>query len=192
MKKYLPLLLALLLLGSSAFAYDVPKNEAYYKSQIQNQRLLYNETGLVQAIQKGKDDVVGYYMKAGFNPNATYTAIPMVMYAIYANQPKCLDVLLEAGANPEATVAPMLVGTTGENALSYAIKRKSSEMVKSLVAHKVDVNKEFNGTTPLNLALQKKQTAIVEILLKAGAKPDDKTAKLVSKSKDEYLKSLFE
>ena len=64
-------------------------------------------------------------------------------------------------------------------------------MVKSLIQYKVDVNKTYKGQNPLRLAVAKKQTKIVEQLLKAGAKPDKKTIQLVQKSKDEYLKDLF-
>ena len=44
---------------------------------------------------------------------------------------------------------------------------------------------------PLNKAISSKQTKIVETLLKAGAIPNNKTWKMVDKSKDEYLKELF-
>ena len=64
-------------------------------------------------------------------------------------------------------------------------------MVKSLIESNVDVNKKFNGKYPINRALAKQQPVIVEMLLKAGAKPDEKTFKLVKKSKDEYIKDLF-
>lgn len=64
-------------------------------------------------------------------------------------------------------------------------------MVKSLIQYKVDVNKTYKGQNPLNMAVSKKQTKIAELLLKAGAKPNEKTLKMVKKSKDEYLKDLF-
>ena len=51
MKKLILILFALML-TSFALAYDVPKNEEYYKTQIQNQRFLYSMTGLCNAIQK--------------------------------------------------------------------------------------------------------------------------------------------
>ena len=91
----------------------------------------------------------------------------------------------------EATVPALFVSAHSETVLTYAIKRKNSDMVKSLIQYKVDVNKIYKGQNPLRLAVAKKQTKIVEQLLKAGAKPDEKTIQLVQKSKDEYLKDLF-
>lgn len=179
MKKKLALLAAVMLLAGTVFAYDVPKNEEYYKSQIQNQRFLYNTSGIVNAINKGNTEVVDYFMKAGFNPNSTFTGQPLLMYAVNYNKTECVDVLLEAGA--EAT----------SKALFQAIFKKSSVMVNSLIKHNVDVNAKQYGMTPLNYAIRSKQPLIVEALLKAGATADDETNKLIKKSKDEYIKDLF-
>ena len=191
MLKKIFLLSAILLVANNVFAYEVPKNEEYYKAQIQNQRLLYNATGLINAIQKGNAEAVDLFMKAGFDPNTSYAGTPALIFAIYQKQPKCVDVLLKAGADPETTVPPMFVSARSMNSLNYAINKKSSDMVKSLIENNVDVNKKFNGKYPINRALAKKQPVIVEMLLKAGAKPDEKTFKLVKKSKDEYIKDLF-
>ena len=190
MKKVI-LLLSILLISGTAFAFDVPKNEEYYKSQIQNQRFLYNATGLAGAIQKDNPEVVDMFMKAGFDPNTTLTGTPMLIFAIYQNKPECAKVLLNAGANPETSVPPMFVSVRSVNALTYSINKGSSDIVSSLIEHNVDVNKTWNGKTPLNRAIAKKQVKIVEMLLKAGATPDKKTWKLVEKSKDEYLNELF-
>lgn len=190
MKKILLIAFALLL-TNTVFAYEVPKNEEYYKSQIQNQRFLYNESGMFNAVTKKNSDVVEMFLKAGFNPNATFTGTPVVMHALFIRDIKSFDILLQYGANPETSVPALWVATKPQNLLSFAIKRKSSEAVKSLIKHKVDVNKSFNGKTPLNYAISTKQPIIVEMLLKAGAKPDEKSLKMVNKSKDEYLKDLF-
>lgn len=190
MKKTLLFLLMIFTLTNVVFATEV-KDEMYYKRQIQNQRYPYSNAGIVTAIQRGKADIVELYMLAGFDPNASYSGTPLIFFTEYAKQPNCLDILLKAGANPEATIAPMFVSAHSETVLTYAIKRKNSEMVKILIQYKVDVNKTYKGQNPLRLAVAKKQTKIVEQLLKAGAKPDEKTIQLVQKSKDEYLKDLF-
>lgn len=96
------------------------KDAMYYKRQIQNQRYPYSTAWLVTAIQRGKAYIIELYMLAGFDSNASYSGTPLIFFPIYLKQPKCLDVLL-----------------------------------------------------------------------KAGAKPDEKTLKIVKKSKDEYLKDLF-
>lgn len=190
MKKTLLFLLMIFTLTNVVFATEV-KDEMYYKRQIQNQRYPYSNAGIITAIQRGKADIVELYMLAGFDPNASYSGTPLIFFTEYAKQPSCLDVLLKAGANPETTIPPMFVSAHSETVLTYAIKRKNSEMVKSLIQYKVDVNKIYKGQNPLRLAVAKKQTKIVEQLLKAGAKPDEKTIQLVQKSKDEYLKDLF-
>lgn len=190
MKKLLLFLLVIFVFTNAGFATEI-KNEMYYKRQIQNQRYPYSNAGIVTAIQRGKTDVVELFMLAGFDPNASYSGTPLIFFPIYLNQIKCLDVLLKAGANPETTVPAMFVTAHSETVLTYAIKRKNSDMVKSLIQYKVDVNKTYKGQNPLNIAISKKQTKIAELLLKAGAQPDEKTIKLVKKSKDEYLKDLF-
>ena len=183
MKKFI-LLLSIILLANNAFAYDVPKNEEYYKSQIQNQRFLYNATGLIGALQKNNSEVVDYFMKAGFDPNTTYIGLPITFYAIKVGDMKSLESMLKHGANPNATAS-------GTNLLLWAIRYKSSESVKLLADNGADVNKEYMGNLPLNKAISSKQIKIVETLLQAGATPNEKTWKMVDKSKDEYLKDLF-
>lgn len=190
MKKF-ALFCSVLFLINNAFAYDVPKNEQYYKSQIQNQRFLYSTVGIMNAIQKGNAEAVEMFMKAGFDPNDSYAGTPLIIYAIHQNQPECLEALLNAGGNPETSIPPMFVTAKSINALNYAIKKKSSAMVRSLINHKVDVNKEFAGQLPINRALKNKQSKIVELLLNAKAVPNEKTLKLAKKSKDEYMKDLF-
>ena len=190
MKKVV-LFLIFLFFTNSVFAFEVVKNEEYYKTQIQNQRFLYSPIGLAGAIQKNKSEVVEMFMKAGFDANSTLNAIPMLFFTIYSKSPESAKILLDAGADPEADVPPFFVSPRRMNILSYAINKGSSDVVSYLISHNVDVNKEWNGQTPLNRAISKKQVKIVEMLLKAGAKPDEKTWKKVDKSKDEYLKDLF-
>ena len=191
MKKFLLITFILLLFQNIISAQDA-KDEMYYKRQIQNQRFLYSNAGLVNAMKKKNLTAVEAFMKAGFNPNDTYAKTPFLIYSIYFNSPEELKILLEAGADPETSVPAMFVTPKSTNALLYAISKKNSLMVSYLIEHNVDVNKTYNNKYPLNFAIKKKQAKIVEILLKAGAKPNDKTKALVQKSKDEYLKSLFE
>lgn len=190
MKKLFLFLTIAFSLTNIVFATEV-KDEMYYKRQIQNQRYLYSNSGIITAIQRGKNDIVELYMKAGFDPNASCGGTPLIFFSIYSKQPECLNVLLKAGANPELTIPPLFVTSHSETVLTYAIKRKDSEMVKNLIQYKVDVNRSYKGQNPLRLAVAKKQTKIAELLLKSGAKPDEKTIKMVKKSKDEYLKDMF-
>ena len=191
MKKIITLLmLGFLLSNTMVFAVET-KDEMYYKSQIQNQRYTYNHCGMFDAILKNNVNVLELYLKAGFSPNSTFAGNPAVMYALFYNKLDAFKMLLEYGADPETSVPPCFVSAKSQNLLSFAIKRENSEAVKILIDNKVDVNKKFNNRLPLNIAIKKKQSKIVELLLDAGAKPDEKTKKLVSKTKDAYVKSLF-
>lgn len=100
MKKFLLFLLVIFSFTNAVFATEV-KDEMYYKRQIQNQRYPYSNAGLVTAIQRGKADIVELYIFAGFDSNASYSGTPLIFFPIYLKQPKCLDVLLKAGANPD-------------------------------------------------------------------------------------------
>ena len=161
-------------------------DEMYYKRQIQNQRYLYSNRGFAGAISKGNIVVVESFIKAGFDVNATQGGLPFTMYAIVGKQPEALELLLKAGANPDAEYM-------GYSLMNYVlVSNKNSELIKVLIANNADVNKASKKQIPLTYAVKAKQVKIVEMLLKAGAKPDETTMKLVNKSKDEYLKSLFE
>ena len=191
--KRLMTILILVFLSSTAivFAADT-KDHMYYKSQIQNLRYTYNLCGMFDAIFKNDTKVLELYLKDGFSPNSTFAANPAVMYALFYNKLDAFKMLLEYGADPETSVPPCFVSAKSQNLLSFAIKRENSEAVKILIENNVDVNKKTKKDSPLNMAIKKKQAKIVELLLTAGAKPDEKTYKLVNKTKDEYIKSLFE
>src|SRR5574344_91126 len=183
MKKFLLILLAFLMLSNVVFAFEA-KDEMYYKRQIQNQRFLYSTSGLINAINKGNSEVVEDFMMAGFNPNEICIGIAISYMAIKSENTNILEILLKHGADVNASSVDC-------NLVIWTIHYKNSEAVQLLITHGLDVNKKFKNKTPLNYAIQTKQTKIAEILLKAGAKPDEKTYKMVNKSKDEYLKDLF-
>lgn len=191
MLKKISIIFIIVLLSTVGFAYEISKDSEYYKSQIQNQRFLYNEAGLFNAITENNSIVVEYFMKAGFNPNSTFAGTPVVIHALYVNDNESFNILLKYGANTETKVPAFWVSIKPQNLLSFAIKRQSSDAVKTLIVNNVNVNKKFNGRTPLNYAIQTKQSKIVELLLNAGATPDYKTYKLIKKTKDEYIKDLF-
>ena len=159
-------------------------NELYYKRQIQNQRFAYGSSGLLNAIQKGRIDVVKMFINAGYNMNDTWAGYPIIFYALQEKEYEIFEIMLQAGANPNTIVA-------GKSLLHHSIYYKDSTLVNILIKNKADINLVSDKKTPLNFAITKKQTKIVDILLKAGAKLDTTTEALLQKSEDEYLKSLF-
>lgn len=187
-------ILFLLLLFIFAFPQISSANEVdgVYRKEILNSGYLYNTSGFFEAIRKNNAEVVKLFLQAGMNPNTTFSGTPATMHALFLDKTDIFGTLLNAGANTETEVPALWVSTKPQNLLSFAIKRKNAEAVQSLIKHGVDVNKEFNGEKPLNYAIKKKQTKIVSMLLKADAKPDEKTIKLIKKSKDKNLKILFE
>ena len=60
-------ILALLLLAGSVFAFDVQKNDEYYRNQIGSYRIPYSNLGLMQAVQKKKTDVVELLLNNGLD-----------------------------------------------------------------------------------------------------------------------------
>ena len=181
MRKFLLSFLLLAMLQLNVFADTQVKDYQYYQNQILGQRLPYSVAGLGNSITTGRSDVVTMFMKAGMSPNETFMGMPMTLYAINNKQPEILDILLINHADAEATAVGLPI-------LFYAIKHKSSDCVAVLIKNNVDINRSFKGLTPLNFAIVNKQSKIVEQLLTAGARPNEQSVKLISKTKDEYMK----
>ncbi|MDR1169074.1 MAG: ankyrin repeat domain-containing protein [Heliobacteriaceae bacterium] len=198
--KNLLVLLALLCLAAPAVAqtpYNVDEaTHQKYKAELEKRGWLYGCTppnwslvepfrgGFVYAAQHDKVDIMELEVKAGLNPvdcgNNLVTSVIM-----FNKKPEALDFLLKNGFNPDTILIDC-------SFLTFAISRKNVEAVKALIYNGANVNLLAKGKSPLNYAIKKKQPEIVAMLLKAGAKPDDKTMKLVEKSKNPAIKALFE
>ena len=90
--------------------------------------------------------------------------------------------LIEKGADPNA------LDQSGVAPLHRAVRQRSAKAVDSLLRNGADVRlKNKNGSTPLHLAVQNTgksgsgspeakaaQRAIIELLLKGGANPEDR------------------
>lgn len=184
MKKILISLMVIFVFSSVVFAEEV-KDEIYYKQQIQNQKMPLNNSGFYTAVKSGNNYLVENYIKAGFDVNAKILGVPISIYAISNKNPRVLDQLLKAHADPN-------VEYCGYTLLGYALSEPQNlEMVSIIINNGADVNRIFLKETPLNYAIKRKQIQNVELLLKAGAKPDDMTDKLVNKAKNARLKELI-
>ena len=81
-----------------------------------------------------------------------------------------------------------------EEKLYHAIIKDDEDKIKECIANGVDVNKVYERTTPLLLALDLRETRIVEILLKAGADPNKNYGNLYPaiESSSRHIKVLLE
>lgn len=137
------------------------------------------------AVQEKQNEILELMLANGADPNTTYLSEPVAMYSVLKQNLEALHLLLKYGAKVNSDV-------DGDSLLREAIRKKNPEMVQLLVNYKADVNKPTFGKTPLNYAIEQKRADIVEILLKAGAKSDEQTKKLLQKSKSPQMRLLFE
>ncbi|HEU4688566.1 MAG TPA: ankyrin repeat domain-containing protein [Vicinamibacterales bacterium] len=70
-------------------------------------------------------------------------------------------------------VATTALAAAGDSPLIEAVKGRNVEAVRSLLKQKVDVNaRQGDGATALHWAVHRSDDTIVDLLLRAGAKPD--------------------
>lgn len=187
MKKLLSaaVLVSVFLSCQVSFAEDVeltPK-ELVIK-QIIAENYEYNVAGMKRAITNGNVKMVELYLKAGFDPNMTYLKIPMLFYAISQNQLTVSEKLINAGAIVNSQVGSrtalkeaiatknidlvnLLIrnganvnAKTGETPLCYALKKKNSQAVTSLIKHGAAVDEEA-----LKYALKIKDNTVKNLVL---------------------------
>ena len=105
------------------------------------------------------------------NPNPTFDGYTPLFVAITTQNPnpKLVELLLENGANPNATFR-------GSNILMNIVSNQSNaEILNLMIKHRVDLNsRDPNGLTPLMYATYNKEKPEMMIteLLKNGANPN--------------------
>lgn len=120
----------------------------------------------------GSIEIVRILLRFGADPNAwdgQHRVTPLHS-AIRYNNKEAIQLLLEAGANPNA------VSNLGESALSWAVEQNDYEMVKLFLRFGADKTiNEFTppcGYTPLTMAARQMNVKMIELLLSAGADPN--------------------
>jgi ankyrin repeat protein len=80
---------------------------------------------------------------------------------------KVFSILLKSGVDPNASVPP--INKKYFSPLVAAVKANRPRFVKLLLENKADVNAGESGVTPLSMAKHFGNTAIADVLIKAGA-----------------------
>lgn len=187
------ILLVLCLIATSLGVYALQTREDY-KQELNDLGFMYGCTpvnwsvaepyrgGFNVAAMKGRVDVMELEVKAGLDITSCGKNLPVVL--MQKKQPEALDFLFKNGYSANGTLQ-------GYSYLILAEHYKDVDLVKAVIDNGADVNLVSKGYLPLNYAIKKGNAEIVEMLLKAGAKPDEKTKKMVEKSKNEDIKNLF-
>ena len=147
-------------------------------------------TPLMFAAQQGDVDSLKILLSAGAKPEGyeAGTVTPLIIAAAM-NHVQAVDLLLDNGANPNTVDwrgynALLLVVRDSHYGQDLANKDKVLAIVKSLVAHGVNVNLRLkqpkaitandvslDGATAVLLAAEVNNTEVVKVLLDAGADP---------------------
>lgn len=158
------------------------RNE-YYKSQIASYSLLYNVGSLGVCVDKGETHLVRAYIKSGINLNGKCLGVPLMAYAMRANNPEILKMLLEAGLSPDEKYM-------GQYPSVLAIKLNKPEILKVLLAAGANPNAEFRKTPLLIGAMFMKSYEMTKLLIDNGAEVNERAINFANKSKNEDIKKL--
>lgn len=123
---------------------------------------------LLEAVDHGSVSQVAAILSNGADPN-TSDGIMALSGAVFRGDPKLVDILLKGGAKTDPSDA-------AELPLFTAIGKGHEQVVRVLL--KAGANTKGNnkwGHTALTYAISERQTAIVGLLLDAGAKVDRPT-----------------
>lgn len=124
---------------------------------------------LSKAVKLKHLDVVKLLLEQGFNVNKkgqiSPGLSPLLEAAIKMGQADLVECLLEAGAEKF-------------DALSCACNSESLSIIKLLLERGMKVNRRDSaGTTPLQVAVKRKNSKLIDYLLACGAKPDSNERK---------------
>jgi ankyrin repeat protein len=131
-------------------------NELHYRT------VLYGETPLWAACEKGHAAVVEALLKAGADANKESDYETPLWAACEKGHVAVVETLLKAGADANMESA-------GETPLWAACEKGHVAVVEALLKAGADANKESEDDTPLCAACGKGHVAVVVALLKAGA-----------------------
>jgi hypothetical protein len=125
---------------------------------------------LAKCVTEGKTLELSLFLASGFSPDTKDKAgVPLLNLAARGGQRDVLNVLLKSGASVNIPS-----DDRSSSALMDSAMGKHSDMMEDLIHAGAEVNvKSKDGQSALILAVGLNDAASVEILLKAGADPDD-------------------
>lgn len=131
-------------------------------AEIQSQSALTTDMIFLNAIKSGQLEDVNLMIKNGIDVNQTFSdGITPLHAAVINNQENIMVVLIQAGANVNAT-DPTTQATPLHLAALYGRESMAAFLIEK--GAKVDANMKF-GITPLLVATQFNQAPIVQLLL---------------------------
>lgn len=149
-----------------------PLQEAYRraKASLLDMGIPFSEDSFEQCINERKAAAAALFLEAGFSPDARNKAgVPLLCLAARAGDRNIVEILLKAGASVNLQALDR-----GSSALIDCASGKHSDIMAELLAAGADVNlKSKDGQSALIIAVGLNDEASVEILLKAGANPDE-------------------
>jgi ankyrin repeat protein len=149
----------------------------------------WTETAIQAAAQTGQVDIVNYLLDHGADydictaamlgnldcmddflkkdPNQVNArgahGIPLLYFPVIHAKTEVAEYLIQHGADPDAA------SPGGITPLHGAVMFSQPKMAVWLLDHGANLNPEYDGKTPLAMALEKKQTELVKILRAHGA-----------------------
>jgi uncharacterized protein len=150
----------------------------------------WTETAIQAAAQMGQVEIVNYLINHGADYDICTAAmlgnldcmddflledpnlinargahgIPLLYFPVIHARMELAEYLLQHGADPGAA------SPAGITPLHGAVMFSQPKMAKWLLEHDVNANPEYDGKTPLAIALENKQTEMIEILRMYGGK----------------------
>lgn len=138
---------------------------------------------LYEAIASNNAGAVRSLLEAGANQNKMYINGTPVWYAVQGDKVDILKLLLSHGADPNITTPFNRYACAGELPLVYACRKRSDEMVDTLLDAKADINKPTPNTVYAE-GLKSPNACITPLMAAIFANRTKLAIKLINKRAD--------